>query len=335
MKKMTVIVGMLFVVALVIGLDCRQTYIDIDITDKEQLARYEVTVGYSSADEFEEEEESEWANEDTPQDTSEDMIDDMTEENIAGEDGTEEDSVQMSQEELQAGIEAGYLNEEGQYIDEEGNVIGNIIGEEDEAFFDEILAEYEEQHEKELENMNGSEYDITYSDFKYLDMNTEDGMRAVLNDAQYVIIATATGQARALGETLQQEVKVKKVVKGDVDWVDKKIKTISTSCPVGFYKEGKSMHGNVNLMQEGKEYLIFLNWMNQKPEKYETMAYLADCFGVPYFCLDEMETKVAPIDDEGTMLYEDVKDYEFFVSDDIALQELLQLKEECLEKYVE
>lgn len=294
LKKLGLYVAILFVITLGIGLECKGTYTHIDIGNEKMLEKYGFKVGYCDATEFA----------------------------MEGEEELDEEWEQQEQ------VEDENINEEGQYVDDAGNVIEDMSEDSGESKMDGDFGIHNTE-----KNSESTQYDVTTAWMEYIDLDTETAMREVLDDAQYVVIATATGNVRSLGGTLQQEICVKKVLKGAVEWNGKNIKVLSTMENT-ISKTGGSINGWVNLMKEGKRYLVFLNEMNFKGEKYETMAYLADSSFVPYFCLDEMETKVVSTNDEGEMYYKDVKNYEFFVADDSALQKLLVLKEEYVNKYV-
>lgn len=303
MKKTGIIVLVLFVTALVIGLDCRKTYSNIDISRKEELVKYGFTAGYCSGDEFTEEE------------------DEMTEE-------------EMQEEVARDEMEEGYMNEEGQHLDSEGNVILDMMGEETDNGENQSGDSPEEVQQAETQETE-TEYDVTTAWMKYMNLSKEEGIRAVLDDAQYVVVAMPAGKRKSLGGTLQQEMKVMQVLKGENTWEGKTIKAYSTTEQIILTTEHAGILGDVNLMEEGKRYLVFLNGMNRKGKKYRNMAYFADNFGIPYFCLDDMETEVVKPDREGYIYYEQVKDNEFFVSDEKALQKLLEIKEDYLDRYLQ
>lgn len=210
---------------------------------------------------------------------------------------------------------------------------------------DEKTGKVLEEKTEEVENNNTQGPKITQEDIeknpflKYDNMGTEEGIRAVLDDAQYVVLAKGRGKAKALGETLQQEIYVEKVLKGDDRWREKNIKVINTYGGVGMPgkedKDGGFML-KVNMMEEGEEYLVFLNPVQLKGEIYENVAYLADYKFLPYFNLEDKENKIAkPEEKDGIeyIYYKDMKDNEFFVCDEVALNKLLEIKQEYLKKY--
>ena len=281
MKKISIIVLVLFVISLVIGLDCRRTYYHIDIGEKEEIGKHHLTVNYFSEDEFKGEEEG-------------------------------ETSMWLQQ-----------------HVDEE---TGEVYYE-----LEEIANEKSEQlifTEKEMEQN---------PTLKYTNMEREEGIRAVLDDAEYVVLARGTGKAKALGQTLQQEMHVEKVLKGDDKWQGKDIKAVSEQRIFMMAKkdaaESNGLRLYVNLMEEGEEYLVFLNPVKLKGKKYENVAYLADYKDVPYFNLADKENKIAKLEKDELGLdctyYSDMEDNEFFVSDEAALNKLLEIKKEYLKKYAE
>ena len=276
MKKISMIVLVLFVISLVIGLDCRKTYLRVDIADKTELEKYCFTVhGFC---------ESDFVTEET---------------------------------------QGGTTTWTSQIIDEKTGIVLD-----------------EKVEEVENEKLEFTQEEIEENPWiKYMDMGKEEGIRAVLDDAQYVVLAKGKGKAKALGETLQQEIYVEKVLKGDNKWQGKDIKVVSTKMNVWMPKRKKLTGGLglfVNLMEEGEEYLVFLNPVKLEGKDYENVAYLADYEDVPYFNLADKENKIAKPEEKDGMecrYYKDVKDNEFFVSDEVALNKLLEIKQEYLEKY--
>ncbi len=88
----------------------------------------------------------------------------------------------------------------------------------------------------------------------------------------------------------------------------------------------------VNLMQPGEEYLLFLDRKLENP--YENNIYLLpELIIPPIFNYQDMDhVVVVPIDDLYVP-YEKVKNNEFFVSSDEALQSLMEVKHILLQKY--
>lgn len=93
--------------------------------------------------------------------------------------------------------------------------------------------------------------------------------------------------------------------------------------------------GFVNVMKENKEYLVFLNNPYEGLNGEKVYPFIVDSYVVPMFCYMDSENVVVPID-EGSSTYVPyslVKENEFFVTSENALQALLKLKRHLLDKY--
>ncbi len=153
-------------------------------------------------------------------------------------------------------------------------------------------------------------------------------IRDDLNSAKIVAVAKCTGGIRNLSGTCEQNVVVDRVLKGDDKLAGQQIKVYSDNF-FHFDIENKEawICNSTNFMQEGEEYLIFIDSTNNK-DVYCT-KYLYD---VGYFVLEEMENVI--IKDKNNLFYEEVREAEFFVRDEVALAQLMEIKEEMLEKYL-
>lgn len=94
--------------------------------------------------------------------------------------------------------------------------------------------------------------------------------------------------------------------------------------------------GFVNIMKKNKEYLVFLNNPYEGLDGENVYPFIVDSYVVPMFCYMDSENVVVPIDAGSSTYvpYSLVKENEFFVTSENALQALLKLKSCIFDKYI-
>lgn len=93
--------------------------------------------------------------------------------------------------------------------------------------------------------------------------------------------------------------------------------------------------GFVNVMKENREYLVFLNNPYEGLNGEKVYPFMVDGYVVPMFCYTDSENVIISVD-EGSPTYVPyslVKENEFFVTSENALQTLLKFKSRIIDKY--
>lgn len=158
----------------------------------------------------------------------------------------------------------------------------------------------------------------------------------VLQDIPIIMKGKVTGDIEHLFGVSRQKVEIVKVFKGSNIQEKTEIYVYSNHWGLCLSVEPKSIErGFVNVMEVGKEYLLFLN--EQTVDVYsETPIYeiYDDTLIAPVFSYEEKETKMVEIGEEHTYVsYADVKDNEFFCDTVLGYETWKQLKEKLFAEY--
>lgn len=170
------------------------------------------------------------------------------------------------------------------------------------------------------------------------------------DDCECIVIGEPTGNYSSDSYLGTQEVQVHKVLKGMEEELLEQ--TIWVSDVNGFkWNEEKqvAMYADYrSLMQEGNQYLIFINTFqtasglsNEKDinlDKFGYKNYYSLAGGYfSYLNIDKDTTKLMPDSKDFIYRYGDIKDYEFFCKEESILEIRNEIKREiikrCLEKY--
>lgn len=170
--------------------------------------------------------------------------------------------------------------------------------------------------------------DIVPSDYNEL-------MKHHLPNSTSIIRAKITEEVSYTFKSSKQYVEVLDVFKGDELKVGDQIAITSLSWGLVFDNMSSNI-GFVNIMQPGDEYLIFLEEEIETlaPEEYHLYS-LTESIITPIFNYDDQSNTVIPLKDPNDryVSYEEVKDNEFMVSSDEALDALMELKHDLLRQY--
>lgn len=157
-----------------------------------------------------------------------------------------------------------------------------------------------------------------------------------LSSSNLIIRAKSDGEMKYSFKNNKQYIEVIEVYKGDELNAGDQIAVTSHSW-LFFFDEMRANVGFVNVMQPGHEYLIFLDQQLETLEtEKDTIYLLQESIISPIFNYeDQGNDKIISIDDpyDRYVPYEEVKDNEFFVSSEEALEALMELKHELLEQY--
>lgn len=154
-----------------------------------------------------------------------------------------------------------------------------------------------------------------------------ESIKEEMDSADIILTAKCTGGIRNLAGTCEQSVSVLEVIKGDNAIENKEIKVYSDAT---FYFDTEIdeiwVTSKINFMQEGKEYLIFLDETG-----HDDVYCVKNKYGVGYLCLEDTESII--VKNSNNLYYEEVRDSEFFVKDEEALKKLISLKKDTIDKY--
>ena len=169
--------------------------------------------------------------------------------------------------------------------------------------------------------------------------NTLKEMNAVLPNAPFIIRATAMGKKDYFFKVNQQEVLVQQVYQGEEIQVGSKINIVAGK---GFMfrdiADGRVAELTfVNEMEVGKEYLIFLEEkVDQLSKKNaEDAYYVMQTLIKPIFGYEDKENTIIDVTGNYSTYvdYNLVKENEFFVTSQNALEMLMQTKHQLLDLY--
>ncbi|WP_167958816.1 hypothetical protein [Anaerosporobacter faecicola] len=156
-------------------------------------------------------------------------------------------------------------------------------------------------------------------------------LQSTLDDAEYVIVAQSTGYNKNLFGTTMQEVKVLQVYKGSTNMVGETINLVN---PGSYFEDLKKYFIGtfVNVMQEDNQYLVFMNEIQEEQDKGKKLYVLANDLNIAYFNLEDKRNWIPTRLEEG-ISYQNVKDNEFFVGDEYALEAITNFKKELFKRY--
>ena len=171
-------------------------------------------------------------------------------------------------------------------------------------------------------------------------------MREYLPESPYILRVEVLGDLELTNGIGQQKVKVAQVYAGDGLETGQEFYLYDYAWNVGFFERYKSLErGYVNVLEVGREYLVFLNGkidtLVSPVPVYRCMegVRLSDDnwidFMSPIFCYDQMEN--VPVvytgDWETGVTYTQGRDNEFFGETEKLIEAWEQMKEEFLQMY--
>ena len=166
----------------------------------------------------------------------------------------------------------------------------------------------------------------------------EDQMLQKLPEANIILRVKASGKSTISFRCIKQSVTVLESFKGNSLKQGTEIDIMWESAMAIFPEKYLNM-GFVNFMKADHEYLIFLDKKIEPPEYKNDNTWtlaLSELFIAPIFDYDMNRINVQiPISDSENryVLYEQVKENEFFVEDEKSLNHLLEVKEKLLNMY--
>lgn len=168
-------------------------------------------------------------------------------------------------------------------------------------------------------------------------VSVSERLKTELPESNIVLKVRATGEQKYMFQIFQQGAQVTQIFKGPEDLQDQIIWLTDSSWRL--YPDGMQADtGFVNLMREGKEYLVFLDGeMDTTAARQDRPVYraLEHSLIAPVFCYENFENvAVEPPDEECTYVpYESVKDNEFFAVTEKGIEAMEDLKHSMLALY--
>ena len=151
-----------------------------------------------------------------------------------------------------------------------------------------------------------------------------------------IIKVIALGEIEHFARTSRQLVKVQNVYKGTELKENQEIFITCERWSLSLYDEPYSIErGFVNMMEVGDEYLLFVEGqVDGLGEAIPVFELYGESVLAPVFSYRNHINKISSMGEESTyVLYNQVRDNEFFASTSEAMDALLELKKDLLKKY--
>ncbi|MBQ3584392.1 MAG: hypothetical protein IJA27_06735 [Lachnospiraceae bacterium] len=165
-------------------------------------------------------------------------------------------------------------------------------------------------------------------------LNLKDRMEKTLDESTYILKVKCIDEVEFSFKRTYQAVQIEKVYKGENISTGECINISMISSNV--YQDDMSINmGFVNKMMVGEEYLVFLGQKVVSIE-YGTEIYMTpDYIMAPVFSYKEHNNVIVDslFEDSLYAYYKDVSENEFFVESEEALNILLGIKNNLIEKY--
>ena len=162
----------------------------------------------------------------------------------------------------------------------------------------------------------------------------------VRSNINYIIRVKAVEEPEFKFLRTAQKVEIQQVYGGEGIQVGDTIEVMVSGNALFFEDEESTTQSHINVgfankMEVGKDYLVFLNRKLVSLDNSEIIYVSPEMIFTGIFAYEEKENKIVDsITESGHFAkYTDVKDNEFFAASEEALNYLLDLKKELIEKY--
>lgn len=186
------------------------------------------------------------------------------------------------------------------------------------------------KQEDYLEQLQVAELPETLAEFACANM------RQSLPESAIILRVEVTGEIEHLFQADRQKAVIRQVYAGNGLETGEEIYIFSRHWQLVLDGNPDSVErGFVNIMETGTEYLVFAEAVMEDWETDIPLIKLCDNFIIaPAFCYEERRNVIMPILGDLTYVsYKDVKDNEFFVASEEALQKVEELKKQMLALY--
>lgn len=144
-----------------------------------------------------------------------------------------------------------------------------------------------------------------------------------LPDVPYILRVSPAGEFENLFATSRQKVQVEEVYAGNGLQKGDEIYLTSSQWRIVIELQPSALECSfVNIMKEGKEYLVFVTEkVKTNSETLPVYRLYSNSMITPFFCYEDMENVIIPIGEGPTYVpYSQVKDNEFFSADEEGLE---------------
>ena len=168
-----------------------------------------------------------------------------------------------------------------------------------------------------------------------------DDMKGFLLESPYILRVKASGSTEFLFRVFQQPIEVLEVYRGSDIMIGDELTVFSSGWSLFIWDMLTMNAGFTNFMQEGDEYLIFLNGPVDNLENNPNVFELIPTIISPMFNFETREHYIPsgdliPMYTDGIGVawpFSDVSQNEFFVANQETLDSLIELKESLLELF--
>lgn len=157
-----------------------------------------------------------------------------------------------------------------------------------------------------------------------------------LPDVPIILRVSTAGEYENLFNTGRQKVEIEEVYSGNsLKKGDEIYLTSGTWRIVVDLQPPAIERGFVNILKEGKEYLVFVTEkVRTDSESLPVCRLYSNSIIDPVFCYEDMENVIVPLGEGPTYVpYAQVKDNEFFAGDEEGLAAWTELKQKMLSAY--
>ena len=166
--------------------------------------------------------------------------------------------------------------------------------------------------------------------------NSCSDLEQVLPGVPYILRVSPTGEFENLFATSRQKVQIEEVYAGNGLQKGDEIYLTSSQWRIVVELQPSALECSfVNIMKEGKEYLVFLTEkVRTDSEVLPVYRLYSNSMITPVFCYEDMENVIIPVGEGPTYVpYSQVKDNEFFSADEEGLEAWNSLKQKMLAAY--
>ncbi|WP_078553744.1 hypothetical protein [Bacillus alkalicellulosilyticus] len=160
-----------------------------------------------------------------------------------------------------------------------------------------------------------------------------EAMREDLPESNFIIRAKSDGEKEFTFRNNTQFVEILEVYRGEGLDIGERI-GITSHRWLFFFDDMTANVSFINVMQPGEEYLIFLEEEIDLVQKKDRLFVVPELIVSPIFNYEDKSHTIINVPEENRYVpYKDVKGNEFFVSSEEALEALMDVKHELLERY--
>lgn len=168
--------------------------------------------------------------------------------------------------------------------------------------------------------------------------NSCSALEEELQNVPYILRVSPAGEFENLFATSRQKVRIEEVYAGNGLQKGDELYLTSSQWRVVIELQPSALECSfVNIMKEGREYLVFVTEkVRTYSESLPIYRLYSNSMITPVFCYEDIENLIIPVGEGPTYVpYSKVKDNEFFSADEEGLEAWNVLKQKMLESYPE